>query len=144
MPSTNTRGVQVPVKVEAMVEAVAKARVNIDLNQKADHQATVLIVVQVTLPRGAKHLVKNATIATKRPFPQYCRSKQHEHSPSQTKFNGFRQSRCDVHNMGIDQSQFDDAPQFEQDSVTIEFKHASQWNRLLLLMPCDIMNKLLL
>ena len=49
-----------------MVEPVAKARVDIDLNQKADHQATVLIVVQVTLPRGAKHLVKNATIATKK------------------------------------------------------------------------------
>ena len=41
MPSTNARGVQVPVKAEAM----AKARVNIDLNQKADHQATVPIVV---------------------------------------------------------------------------------------------------
>ena len=45
----------------------------------------------------------------------------------QTKFNLSRQSRCDVHDIGIDQSQFDDAPQFEQDSVTIEFKHASQW-----------------
>ena len=31
-----------------------------------DHQATVPIVVQVTLPRGAKHLVKNATTATKK------------------------------------------------------------------------------
>ena len=62
MPSTSTRGVQ--VKAEAGV----RARVDIDLNQKADHQATVLIVVRVTLPRGAKHLVKNATIATKRPF----------------------------------------------------------------------------
>ena len=55
-----------PVKAEAVVEAMAKARVNIDLNQKADHQATVPIVVQVTLPRGAEHLVKNATIATKK------------------------------------------------------------------------------
>ena len=49
-----------------MVEAVARARVDIYLNQKADHQATVPIVVRVTLPRGAKHLVKNATIATKK------------------------------------------------------------------------------
>ena len=38
-----------------------------------------------------------------------------------------RQSHHDVHD--IDQSQFDDAftPQFEQDSITIEFKCASQW-----------------
>ena len=43
MPSTSTREAQ--VKAEAMVEAEAKARVNIDLNQKADHQATVPIVV---------------------------------------------------------------------------------------------------
>ena len=37
-----------------------------------------------------------------------------------------RQSRRDVHD--IDQSQFDDSfvPQFEQDSITMEFKHASQ------------------
>ena len=58
-------------------------------------------------------------------FSQYCRSKQCGHSPSQSKYNGLRQSCCDVHD--IDQSQFDDAPQFEQDSVTIEFKCASQW-----------------
>ena len=109
-----------------MVEAIARASVDIDLNQRADHQATVPIVVPVTLPRGAKHLVKNATIATKKAiFSQYCRSKQCGHSPSQAKFNGSRQSCHDVHN--IDQSQFDDAPQFEQDSVTIEFKRASQW-----------------
>ena len=58
-------------------------------------------------------------------FSQYCRSKQHRCSPSQIKFNGSRQSYRDVHD--IDQSQFDDDPQFEQDSDTIEFKHASQW-----------------
>ena len=57
-------------------------------------------------------------------FSQYCRSKQHGHFPSQTKFNGSRQSCHDIHD--IDQSQFDDALQFEQDSITIEFKHASQ------------------
>ena len=56
-------------------------------------------------------------------FSQYCRSKQHGHSPSQTKFNGSRQSHHDKHNIDIDQSQFDDAPQFEQDTITIEFKH---------------------
>ena len=58
-------------------------------------------------------------------FSQYCRSRQHGCSPSQTKFNGSRQSCHDIHD--IDQSQFDDAPQFEQDSITIEFKCASQW-----------------
>ena len=57
-------------------------------------------------------------------FSQYCRSKQHRRFPSQAKFNGSRQSGHDIHN--IDQSQFNDAPQFEQDSVTIELKHASQ------------------
>ena len=68
MLSTSTREVQ--VKAEAMVEAEAKARVDIDLNQKADHQATVPIVVRVTLQEGAKHLVKNATTATRKPiFP---------------------------------------------------------------------------
>ena len=36
---------RVQVKAEAVVEAKAKATVNIDLNQKADHQATVPIVV---------------------------------------------------------------------------------------------------
>ena len=60
-------------------------------------------------------------------FSQYCRSKQHGCSPSQTKFNGSRQSCHDVYDIGIDQSQLDDAPQFEQDSITIEFKCASQW-----------------
>ena len=43
MPSAITREVQ--VKAEAMVEAMAKTRVDIDLNQRADHQATVPIVV---------------------------------------------------------------------------------------------------
>ena len=50
-------------------------------------------------------------------FSQYCRSKQHGHSPSQSKYNGSRQSCRDIHDM--DQSQFDDAPQFEQDFITV-------------------------
>ena len=58
-------------------------------------------------------------------FSQYCRFKQQGRSPSQSRHNA-RQSCRDVHD--IDQSQFDDnfTPQFEQDSITIEFKHASQ------------------
>ena len=64
MPSTSAREMQ--VKAEAVVEAEAKARLNIDLNQKADHQATVPIVVRVTLQEGAKHLVKNATTAKRK------------------------------------------------------------------------------
>ena len=64
MPSTSAR--EVHVKAEAVVEAEAKAKVDIDLNQKANHQATVPIVVQVTLQEGAKHLVKNATTATRK------------------------------------------------------------------------------
>ena len=58
-------------KAEAMVEAMeakAKARVGIDLNQKADPQATVPTVAPVTFQRDAGHLGRNATIATKRPF----------------------------------------------------------------------------
>ena len=43
MPSTSTREVQ--VRAEAVVEAMAIARIDIDLNQKADPQATVPIVV---------------------------------------------------------------------------------------------------
>ena len=66
MPSTNTKEVQVLVRAKAMVEAMAIARVNIDLNQKKNHQATVPIVVRVTLPKGAKHLVKNAIIAKRK------------------------------------------------------------------------------
>ena len=47
--------------------------------------------------------------------------------PIPNKIYGSRQSRRDVHD--IDQSQFDDVimPQFKQDSITIEFKCASQW-----------------
>ena len=58
-------------------------------------------------------------------FTQYCRSKQRGRSPSQSR-NNARQSCRDVHD--IDQSQFDDnfTPQFEQDSITIEFKRTSQ------------------
>ena len=78
MLSTSVRGVT--VKVETMVEAMvakAKARVNIDLNQKAEPQVTVPTVAPVNLPRGARHLGRNATIATKKAiFFQYCRSKQ--------------------------------------------------------------------
>ena len=66
MPSTSAKGIT--VKAEAMAEVVvakAKARINIDLNQKADPQATVPTVAPVTLPQDARHLEKNATIATK-------------------------------------------------------------------------------
>ena len=64
MPSI-AKGVVVKAEVEA--EAI-EAKVDIDLNQKADHQATVPIVVRVTLSRCVKHLAKNATIAIKKPF----------------------------------------------------------------------------
>ena len=63
MPSTGIKGVT--VEAEA-VEAKAKARVNIDLIRKADPQAIVPTVAPVTLLRGARHLGKNATIATKK------------------------------------------------------------------------------
>ena len=55
-------------------------------------------------------------------FSQLCCSKQCGRSPGpgvRTQNNNNRHSRHDVHE--IDQSQFDDAVQFEQDSVTIQF-----------------------
>ena len=56
-------------------------------------------------------------------FSQLCRSKQRARSPApnvRSQNNNNRHSHRDVHE--IDQSQFDDAVQFEQDSVTIQFK----------------------
>ena len=56
-------------------------------------------------------------------FSQLCCSKQCGRSPGpgvRTQNNNNRHSHHDVHE--IDQSQFDDAVQFEQDSVTIQFK----------------------
>ena len=56
-------------------------------------------------------------------FSQLCCSKQHGRSPApnvRTQNNNNRHSRRNVHE--IDHSQFDDAGQFEEDSVTIQFK----------------------
>ena len=56
-------------------------------------------------------------------FSQLCHSKQHGRSPGpgvRTQNSNNRHSHRGVHE--IDQSQFDDAVQFEQDSVTIQFK----------------------
>ena len=56
-------------------------------------------------------------------FSQLFCSKLHGRSPAPNVRNqnsNNRYSHCDVHE--IDQSQFDDAVQFEQDSVTIQFK----------------------
>ena len=77
-------------------------------------------------PKQCKAFGKECYYCHKRGhFSQYCRSKQWGRSPSQSRHNA-RQSRCDVHD--IDQSQFDDnfTPQFEQVSITIEFKRTSQ------------------
>ena len=56
-------------------------------------------------------------------FSQLCHSRQHEKSPGPglgNQASHYRHSHCDVHE--IDQSQFDDSVQFEQDSITIQFK----------------------
>ena len=56
-------------------------------------------------------------------FSRLCCSKQRRRSPGpgvRTQNNNNRHSHRDVHE--IDQSQFDDAVQFEQNSVTIQFK----------------------
>ena len=56
-------------------------------------------------------------------FSKYCRSKQLGRSPSQSggvRRSSNRFSHHDAHE--IDQSQFDDSVQFEQDSITIQFR----------------------
>ena len=56
-------------------------------------------------------------------FSQFCHSKQCGNSPGsnvRSSSQNNRYSCCDVHE--IDQSQLDDSVQFEQDSITIEFK----------------------
>ena len=63
MPLTSTN--RVTVKAGA-VEAIVKA--GIGPNQKTDLGTIVLIVGPVILLRDARHLERNATIATRRPF----------------------------------------------------------------------------
>ena len=56
-------------------------------------------------------------------FSQFCHSKQCGKSPGsnvRSSSQSNRYSHCNVHE--IDQSQFDDSVQFEQDSITIQFK----------------------
>ena len=56
-------------------------------------------------------------------FSQFCHSKQCGKSLGsnvRSSSSNNRFSHCDVHE--IDQSQFDDSVQFEQDSITIQFK----------------------
>ena len=56
-------------------------------------------------------------------FSQFCHSKQHGKSPGsnvRSSSQNNRYSHHDVHE--IDQSQFDDSVQFEQDSISIQFK----------------------
>ena len=56
-------------------------------------------------------------------FSQLCVSRQCGKSPGpgfRNQTNNNRHSHCDVHE--IDQSQFDDSVQFEQNSITIQFK----------------------
>ena len=56
-------------------------------------------------------------------FSQFCCSKQHGKSPGscvRSSSQNNRYSHRDVHEM--DQSQFDDSVQFEQDTITIQFK----------------------
>ena len=60
-------------------------------------------------------------------FSQYCHSKQCGKSPGsniRSSSQNHRYSCRDIHE--IDQSQFDDSVQFKQDSITIQFKKASQ------------------
>ena len=63
------------------------------------------------------------SLSQKGHFSQLCHSKQNGRSPAANVRNhnsNNRHSHHDVHE--IDQSQFDNAVQFEQDSVTIQFK----------------------
>ena len=65
-------------------------------------------------------------------FSQFCHSKQCGRSPGpgvRTQNNNNRHSRRNVYE--IDQSQFDDAVQFEQDSVTIQFKTQLRYKNIM-------------
>ena len=79
-------------------------------------------------PKKCKAYGKNCFHCHKKGhFSHFCHSKQCGKSPgsnvrSSSQNNRF--SQRDVHE--IDQSQFDDSVQFEQDSITIQFKKASQ------------------
>ena len=56
-------------------------------------------------------------------FSQFCHSKQCGKSPGSSVRSSSQNNRyscCDVHE--IDQSHFDDSVQFEQDSITIQFR----------------------
>ena len=56
-------------------------------------------------------------------FSQFCHAKQHGKSPRSNVRSSSQNNRYSCHDVReIDQSQFDDSVQFEQDSITIQFK----------------------
>ena len=65
-------------------------------------------------------------------FSQFCHSKQHGKSPRSNVRSSSQNNRfscSDIHE--IDQSQFDDSIQFEQDSITIQFKTKTRHTNLM-------------
>ena len=95
------------------MEAI-EARVNTGPNHI--NQVPVIIVGPIMYPESARLTVKNVITATSKDIsvsfviPSNVRNSSHNN----------RYSCHDVHE--IDQSQFDDSIQFEQDSITIQFK----------------------
>ena len=74
-------------------------------------------------PRNARHTAEYFHCHKKGHFSQFCHAKQPGKSPGsnvRSSSQNNRYSCCDVHE--IDQSQFDNSVQFEQNSVTIQFK----------------------
>ena len=95
------------------------------------------IVGLIMHQESARLLVRSVITATnKGHFSKFCHSRQHGKSPessvrSSSQNNTY--SHHDVHE--IDQSQFDDSVQFEQDSITIQFKTQIDPNRAY---QCDV------
>ena len=102
-----------PKPKEKDVEAI-ETRVVIGLNHVC--QVHVAIVVPVILPRSARHKQGH--------FSQFCHSKQCGKSPGSSMRSSSQNNRYSHHDVHeIDQSQFNDSVQFEQDSITIQFRN---------------------
>ena len=104
-------------------KAEAMEAIGVIAGPNLENLVGVQIVDPVTHLRSAKHMAKNVHCHKKGHFSQFCHSKQHSKSPgsnvrSSSQNNRF--SHRDIYE--IDQSQFDGSIQFEQDSITTQFK----------------------
>ena len=112
------------IAVSLNIKAEAVEAIGVTAGPSPGSLAGVRIVDPVTHLGGAKPMARNVFTANKKGhYSQFCCLKQCGKSPrsnvrSSSQNNRF--SHRDVHE--INQSQFDDSIQFEQDSITIQFK----------------------